>query len=50
MPKERPPASWFARLMDQLRVDTAIVLVMLATLMAHPQAVIGFLCDLIGVP
>lgn len=35
---------------ERVRVDTAIVLAMLATLMAHPHAVIGFIADLLGLP
>lgn len=48
--EKMPPRSWIARLLDHVRVDTAVMLAILATLMAHPGAVISFLGDLFGLP
>jgi hypothetical protein len=35
---------------DTVRVDTAVLLAIVVTLLAYPNEVVGFLCDLFAIP
>lgn len=37
-------------LADTCRVDTAVMLAIVATVFAYPNEIVGFVCDLLAIP